>query len=182
MAAFSCQWATGQPRGSRQVCDPDVSVWNCNAWTTWLGFNLPSWCTRANAAPLVLLLGELATQTALDLLLNMSCQRELPVGGALEVSQDPGHLCPAGLSGASARGNPALPPQVAVVEAEGFSEASDPQTQPDEEVPLPKGLTLHVAERYEAAAARPSDLPLNGTAECSVLTSSGEASAATLYE
>ncbi|XP_054835402.1 zinc finger protein 335 isoform X3 [Eublepharis macularius] len=110
---------------------------------------------------------ELATQTALDLLLNMSSQRELPGSAALE--------------------------QVAVVKADGFSKASEPQAPPEGEEPHTKVLTLHVTEHSEALVQEAYEetvlggselqqvtIPFSGTTEYSIITPSGDASS-TLY-
>ncbi|NXD84408.1 ZN335 protein, partial [Halcyon senegalensis] len=105
---------------------------------------------------------ELATQTALDLLLNMSTQRELAVG-SLQV-RGPGGDVPAGV------GRGKLP--------------SRPQAEADpEERQQQKLVTLHVAEpgetlvqeAYEEAALGGSELqqitiPFGGTAEYSIIT------------
>ncbi|XP_048354417.1 zinc finger protein 335 isoform X1 [Sphaerodactylus townsendi] len=108
---------------------------------------------------------ELATQTALDLLLNMSSQRELP-GGTLEV---------------------------AMVKADGFSKASEAQVLPGGEAAHTKVLTLQVAEQseavgqeaYEEAALSSPELhqvtiPFSGTAEYSIIAPSGD-TGTTLY-
>ncbi|XP_078248356.1 zinc finger protein 335 isoform X3 [Pogona vitticeps] len=108
---------------------------------------------------------ELATQTALDLLLNMSSQRELPGGSTLEVS---------------------------VVKADGLSKASEPQ--PGGEEAPGKVLTLHVMEQSEAYAEPaladgPSssssspqqvNLPFSNTAEYSIMAAGEEAAGHTL--
>ncbi|XP_015271992.1 PREDICTED: zinc finger protein 335 [Gekko japonicus] len=112
---------------------------------------------------------ELATQTALDLLLNMSSQRELP-GSTLEV---------------------------AMVQADGFPQASEGQAPPEgggeEEDSHTKVLTLHVTQQSEAlvqeayeetvlgsAELQQVTIPFSGTTEYSIIAPSGEASG-TLY-
>ncbi|XP_061486683.1 zinc finger protein 335 isoform X2 [Rhineura floridana] len=103
---------------------------------------------------------ELATQTALDLLLNMSSQREGPAS-ALEV---------------------------AVVKTDGFSKASDPQAEQDWEEPQTEVLTLHVTEHsaaYEEAALGGAEvqqvtIPFSSTTEYSIIAPSEEAGS-TLY-
>ncbi|XP_063003575.1 zinc finger protein 335 isoform X3 [Elgaria multicarinata webbii] len=109
---------------------------------------------------------ELATQTALDLLLNVSSQRELP-SSTLEV---------------------------AVVKAGGSPKASEPQEQQQlAEEPPTKVLTLHVTEHSEAlvqevyeepalgaAELQQVTIPFSGATEYSIITQSGEAGR-TLY-
>uniref|UniRef100_A0A8C8S517 Zinc finger protein 335 n=1 Tax=Pelusios castaneus TaxID=367368 RepID=A0A8C8S517_9SAUR len=119
---------------------------------------------------------ELATQTALDLLLNMSTQRELATGSL----------------------------QVAVVKSDGpgARQAPGPQPQPEEEAGLDctgqqqKVLTLHVAEHGEAlvqeayeeatlesAGLQQITIPFGSTAEYSIITPVSEEiqAAETLY-
>lgn len=103
---------------------------------------------------------ELATQTALDLLLNMSAQRELAAGSL----------------------------QVAVVKADGSGVAQAQQEAPELESPGPqqKVVTLHVAEHealvqeaYEEAGLASSELqqiplPFGGAVEYGVMAPAGE--------
>ncbi|XP_033009818.1 zinc finger protein 335 [Lacerta agilis] len=103
---------------------------------------------------------ELATQTALDLLLNMSSQRELPASSTLEV---------------------------AVVKADGFSKASEPQGQAEEEEEeeeaQTKVLTLHVTEEaaLDGAEIQQVTIPFSSTAEYSIIAPSEEEASSTLY-
>ncbi|XP_066480858.1 zinc finger protein 335 [Tiliqua scincoides] len=103
---------------------------------------------------------ELATQTALDLLLNMSSQRQLPAGGL----------------------------EVAVVKAGDYSKAPEAQARPEE--PQSEVVTLHVAEQGEAAMSQGGygeaalgspelqqvTVPFSSTAEYSIVAPGGEAS------
>ncbi|KAH0619374.1 hypothetical protein JD844_019423 [Phrynosoma platyrhinos] len=99
---------------------------------------------------------ELATQTALDLLLSMSNQRELPASTL----------------------------EVAVVKADGLATSSESQGEPEEEAPRTQVLTLHVTEHREAlvqeayedtALSSPSEIqqvtiPFSHATEYSIIT------------
>ncbi|NXA43043.1 ZN335 protein, partial [Eudromia elegans] len=143
------------------------------SWPTWQPLSSSSHRSHAVSNGLFLALpgvagsAELATQTALDLLLNMSAQREL-AAGSLQVS---------GLSGAQ-RASSALhqsPHSIQPWSASGMSCRAQ------------KVVTLHMAEpgetlvqeAYEEATLGGSELqqitiPFGGTAEYSIITPIGE--------